>query len=405
MQIIYFNEKNKARLNEFVASAEGAIEQSYEWGEFQQKVPGRGKFWAIGVEDGLSEAEGVSEEAGSSEESGKLLGSCLVIRQRLPMGLNWLYVPRGPVMKAKVGSGDLDPEVFAVLWEEIQKIARAEKAVFVRVEPAISERVCAGAEVEAVDEKHPWAGVTQFKLKFGGEVWRYNSAVEHVFKPAWYAGLKMVKGLKSGFRRGGKGADSRVRGNDKRCGNDSGDFWQKYGFRKAHASYQPEWTLKIDLEPPPEEILKQMKSKGRYNIRVAEKKGVKVREFDGGKGSEKAVRDFYQLLTETTERDQFHGHGEKFYQDMLGKLGPAGTVGKAATGRAKLYLAEYQNEVVAGILVTFFGDTATYYYGASGNKHRNVMAPYLLQWEAMRQAKKQGLKWYDLLGVGGVETD
>ena len=66
---------------------------------------------------------------------------------------------------------------------------------------------------------------------------------------------------------------------------------------------------------------------------------------------------------------------------------------------AILYMAIYESKPIAGIIVTHFKDTAIYYFGASGNEYRNVMAPYLLQWHAMKEAKKKNLKYYDLLGI------
>jgi len=140
------------------------------------------------------------------------------------------------------------------------------------------------------------------------------------------------------------------------------------------------------------DILAQMKQKGRYNIKLAEKKGVLIREADPkAKAFNKDIDDFYQLLRQTTERDAFSGHDKEYYHNMVNTLG--------ASGKAKLYLAEYEKEVIAGMIATHFKDVATYYYGASGNKHRNVMAPYLLQWHAMREAKKAGFHFYDFLGI------
>ena len=66
---------------------------------------------------------------------------------------------------------------------------------------------------------------------------------------------------------------------------------------------------------------------------------------------------------------------------------------------ARLYLARLNGQILAATIVTFFKDTATYYYGASSNSHRNLMAPYLLQWQAIKDAKKMSLKLYDFLGI------
>jgi lipid II:glycine glycyltransferase (peptidoglycan interpeptide bridge formation enzyme) len=169
------------------------------------------------------------------------------------------------------------------------------------------------------------------------------------------------------------------------------ELLKKLKFRKAHASYQPQHTLIIDLSKSKEEILAQMKQKGRYNIRLAKKKGVKIKT-----GSQSDIDVFFKLLNETTMRDKFKGHDKNFYKKMLEILG--------AKNMAKLYLAEYEGIVIAAIIVTFYKDTATYYYGASSNKYRNVMAPYLLQWQAICEAKNKGMRYYDFLGIAPLDS-
>lgn len=156
---------------------------------------------------------------------------------------------------------------------------------------------------------------------------------------------------------------------------------------RAHAHYQPESTLIISLQPSEEEILAQMKPKGRYNIKVAQKHNVKIRLSEGKKED---LQKFYSILMETTARDQFSGHPLDYYENMLEKLGPE---------KAKLWLAEYNGKAIAGVIATYFGDTATYYFGASSSQNRNTMAPYLLHWEIMKHAKKEGFKYYDMFGI------
>lgn len=158
------------------------------------------------------------------------------------------------------------------------------------------------------------------------------------------------------------------------------------GFNKSHSS-QPENTLFLDLTMPLDEILKQMAPKGRYNIKVAQKHGVEI-STDQDPDS---IKKFHNLLTETFTRDGFNGHPISYYQTMLDTLVPL--------NMAKLYLASYKGEVIAGLLATFYRDTAIYYYGASSSKHRNTMAPYLLQWTAIQEAKERGLAHYDFLGI------
>lgn len=131
-----------------------------------------------------------------------------------------------------------------------------------------------------------------------------------------------------------------------------------------------------------------MKQKTRYNIKLAEKKGVKIfvsRE-------EKYITDFCRLVEITAKRDKITSHPEGYYRKMFETI-PGDIL--------KLYIAEYEGKIIAANLVLFFGKTATYMHGASDNDHRSVMAPYLLQWRQILDAKKTGCERYDF---GGVKT-
>lgn len=169
------------------------------------------------------------------------------------------------------------------------------------------------------------------------------------------------------------------------------------GFRPVLYGFQPQHTLVLDLKKSEEELLREMKPKGRYNIKIAEQKGVKIREIDDSNSKNFAhdLDTFYDLILQTTSRDNFSGHNKNFYKNFLETLKPA--------KKNTLYLAQYNGKIIAGILMTFFGKTATYYYGASGNENRNVMAPYLLQWHAIKEAKKNGLEIYDFFGIAPSE--
>jgi len=144
----------------------------------------------------------------------------------------------------------------------------------------------------------------------------------------------------------------------------------------------PQTSLVIDLSLSEEEILAQMKPKGRYNIKVAEKHDVKV-EISGD------VETFYHLLKKTGERDDFGIHEREYYQNLLGAMGQ----------NAQLLMARYEGRVVAGGIFVYLDEWGIYYYGASDNHYRNVMATYLVQWEAIKEAKKRGCKYYDFLGI------
>jgi lipid II:glycine glycyltransferase (peptidoglycan interpeptide bridge formation enzyme) len=145
-------------------------------------------------------------------------------------------------------------------------------------------------------------------------------------------------------------------------------------------------TIWVDLTAREEGILARMKQKTRYNVRLAEKKGVVVAA--GGPGD---VDAWYSMYRATAERDGFGIHQVDYYRDVNRIFGERGT--------ARLLLARHEGDLLAGIIVFKFGRTAQYMYGASGNEKRNFMAPYLLQWEGMRWARSQGAEAYDLWGI------
>lgn len=161
---------------------------------------------------------------------------------------------------------------------------------------------------------------------------------------------------------------------------------ESYKIEKSSVDMQPKEIFVINISKSEEEILAEMKQKTRYNIKLAKKKGVKVcisRE-------EKYIDEFCRLVKITAERDKIRSHPAGYYRKMFEMI-PSDIL--------KLYIAEYEGKIIAANLVLFFGKTATYMHGASGNEHRNAMAPYLLQWQAIRDAKKAGCEWYDLGGL------
>jgi len=158
---------------------------------------------------------------------------------------------------------------------------------------------------------------------------------------------------------------------------------------------QPSKTIILDLTKSEEQLLKDMHQKTRYNIRLAEKKGVKIKESQN-------IDDFWKLMKETTDRDGFRAHNKEYYERML-QIDPSTPLRSAQDDKkkmnVKLYIAEYENKIlVAGIFV-FYGDTVTYLHGASTHDNKNVMAPYLLHWEMIKFAKKSGYKYYDFYGI------
>ena len=154
--------------------------------------------------------------------------------------------------------------------------------------------------------------------------------------------------------------------------------------KKFFREITPRHTIILDLSKSENELLKDMHQKGRYNIKLAKKKNLTIKES-------KNIDDFYNILKDTGQRDKFYINPKKHYEAFLKILEPK--------KKAKLFIAYKDSEPIAGILNTYIGNNATYFYGASSNKHRNLMAPYLLQWHAIADAKERGYKHYDFLGI------
>ncbi|MFP3041656.1 peptidoglycan bridge formation glycyltransferase FemA/FemB family protein [Treponema primitia] len=159
-------------------------------------------------------------------------------------------------------------------------------------------------------------------------------------------------------------------------------------FSRSAADVQPPDTVLVDLRPPEADILRGMKPKWRYNIKLAEKRGVQVRHT----GAEE-LDTFYTLFRETAKRDGISIHSIGYYQTLFAHC--AGYPGQ----ELRLYLAEYKGKTLAANIVLFRNSIATYLYGASSNEERNRMASYALQWKAMADAKALGCTQYDLFGI------
>lgn len=290
MKARILDKSEERKWDEFVENHSlASIHQFSKWGHFQAKIPARGKYWIIVL-----------------EENTKIIGGSMIIRHTLPKGYCWFYSARGPLLDYE--SSNIKAQLQEI-YKALSPLASQENAIFYRIDPPLST--------------NPWGRLT-------------NSY-------------------------------------------------------KNHLGFQPEHTLILDLNLSEKDILAQMKQKGRYNIRLAEKKDLKIIESDpkNSQQFEQDIETFYSILHETTARDKFHGHEKSFYENLIKILYP----------NAKLYLAQHKGQTIAGIIVTFFQKTAIYYYGASSNNHRNLMAPYLLQWHAILEGKSKGYKNYDFLGI------
>lgn len=161
-------------------------------------------------------------------------------------------------------------------------------------------------------------------------------------------------------------------------------------FIKAFESVQPDDRQIIGLGHSEDELLAQMKSKGRYNIRVAERSGVQVRESTMST-LETDVATFYEIFQQTAKRDKFSIRSQSYFLELCRIL--------YHHDCGRLFTASYQNQPLAAAIVTFYDGLAAYLYGASSNENRQVMAPYLMHWKIMQWAQSQEALYYDLLAI------
>lgn len=160
------------------------------------------------------------------------------------------------------------------------------------------------------------------------------------------------------------------------------------GFVRAPLDLVPTPTRLVAVGRSDEELLAAMESKGRYNVRLALKKGVEA----GCHSGTEALRDFYSLFELTSLRHGFSGESLAFFDQMLQCLG-------GRSPQARIYLAHYKGMLAAAAVVVFFGRRATYLYGGSSPFLGPVMAPYALHWRIMQDARAAGCAEYDLYGV------
>jgi lipid II:glycine glycyltransferase (peptidoglycan interpeptide bridge formation enzyme) len=161
------------------------------------------------------------------------------------------------------------------------------------------------------------------------------------------------------------------------------------GFEKSPHMMQPEKTSILNLGLSKEDLLKNMQPKTRYNIKIAQKNNIEVRKLD-------SLDPFLELLHETSSRNKFHLHPDIYYKrlfDFFSEPKKPGGVG------VNIFGAFLGNTILAANMVIFYGNRATYLHGASSSQYRNLMAPYLLHWEIMQNAKNLGFTEYDLWGI------
>ncbi len=168
----------------------------------------------------------------------------------------------------------------------------------------------------------------------------------------------------------------------------------KYGFKhlgtgKNFEGIQPNFVMRLDIKPSEEELMKSFHSKTRYNIKLAKKRKVEIKE----NCVKEDLKEFYDILKVTASRDKFLIRSYSYFETIWEEL--------VEKGLAKLFMAYYDGQPISGTLVFIFGDKAWYIYGASDNKHRRNMPNYLLQWHMILWSKAKGCNMYDFRGVSG----
>ena len=156
---------------------------------------------------------------------------------------------------------------------------------------------------------------------------------------------------------------------------------------KPTKSIQPSTTLILDLTPSTANLLANMHQKTRYNIHLAERKKICIRQ-----GTLADFENVWPIFEQTSTRDEFSLHPKKYYQIMLKTL-----------KEVELWLAYNNDKIITANLVSFFGDTVTYLHGASNYEFRQLMAPYLLQWTIIQEAKNRGYNYYDFHGIAPTD--
>lgn len=166
----------------------------------------------------------------------------------------------------------------------------------------------------------------------------------------------------------------------------------KLGYREvevdgAFEGIQPRCVMHLDIRDDIDSVLARMDPKWRYNIRLAERKGVAVRS----ETTKEDLQKFYDILLVTGKRDGFLVRNYDYFEKVYDTLVPK--------GMGKLFVAEYRGGVIAATIAFKFGKKCWYVYGASSDEHRNVMPNHALQWSMIKWAKESGCPVYDMRGI------
>ena len=172
------------------------------------------------------------------------------------------------------------------------------------------------------------------------------------------------------------------------------------GARRAVADVQPSTTVVVGLDGDDDALLAAMKSKTRYNVRLAERRGVSTRVYPAAEALQGPLDAWTGMHADTARRHGITAHSAAYFRTLF-QLAASADAAATPSGDADLFLIEAwgEGELLAGIVVSVCGRQARYLYGASSERQRSSMPNYALQWAAMRLAKQRGCSSYDLFGI------
>lgn len=338
------------------------------------------------------------DAVGLEDENGHLVAGALVLIRFLPMIKRpFIYIPRGYIIDFN------NKELLKTFTDYMRQYAKSKKAIFIKIDPDLKyvDRTTEGEKVADAKENH------------------------HLIENLTNLGYRHL-----GFTQ---------------------DF---------DSSIQPRYTFRLDLTPSEKDLLQGCQSKTRYNIKVAQKKGIEIIE-----GTRDDLKTFEAIMRVTGERDGFLTRPLSYFEDMYDTLSPSGMcklyLAKLNTKQAlesieqeliqteqiitslqqqlenselnekkrqkiqnklnpelnklknlsqqteeiqKLYEKHPDGITMSGIITTYFGNKSWYLYGASDNMYREFMPNYYIQWQAFTDAKKSGYELYDFFGISG-KTD
>lgn len=262
------------------------------------------------------------------DDQGRVIGAALVLERRISIRGFSARLSVLYVPRGPVGDWS-NPQMRQTAIRELSQLARRRKAIFIKIDPDVRLGTGFPSQPEAQDDPTGLALVTE------------------LHQSGWVLSDEQIQ-----FRN----------------------------------------TVLVDLRQSEAQILANMKQKTRYNLRLAERKGVTARL-----AQEADLPALYQMYAETSVRDGFVIRDRVYYLDLWSRFQRAGL--------ADIWLAEVGQEIVAGVVILRFGGLAIYLNGMSRLAHREKMPNHLLQWQAMQQARRCGCHTYDLWGAPEVFSE